>query len=176
MDLSQLPRLSFYSLFVFLLLYSICLNFGRYLILCRRRYFQFWTKETQPTFCHLTAHSTTSTHSTRLHYASWNILQEICRWGIGKRICKNIYSSSTFGIATGYGLVGWGIGVKIPAGEKGFSLPYRVQNDSGVHPASYPNGTAVTFPRLKWQEAWSWPLKSVYYRGSTPPCISYLGA
>jgi hypothetical protein len=36
----------------------------------------------------------------------------------------------------------------------------RVQNGSGVHPASYPMGTGVSFPWGKAAGAWSWPLPS----------------
>jgi hypothetical protein len=34
--------------------------------------------------------------------------------------------------------MGWTIGVLVPAGIGNFSFPYRVQNGSGTHPASYP--------------------------------------
>jgi hypothetical protein len=39
--------------------------------------------------------------------------------------------------------------VRIPAGAGNVSLHHRVQNGSGAHPASYPNGTRVSFPRDK---------------------------
>jgi hypothetical protein len=46
-----------------------------------------------------------------------------------------------------------------------FSLHYRVQNGSGVHPASYPIGTRGSFSGGKAAEAWSWPLTSIWCRG-----------
>jgi hypothetical protein len=51
---------------------------------------------------------------------------------------------SVFGIATGYGLDGRGIGVRVPVGV--FSLLHVVQTDSGAHPASYPMCTGSSFP------------------------------
>jgi len=42
-----------------------------------------------------------------------------------------------------------------------FSLHHRVQNGSGVHPASYPMGTRGSFPGCKAAESWSWPLTSI---------------
>jgi hypothetical protein len=52
---------------------------------------------------------------------------------------------SSVGIATGYGLDDWMIGVRFPAGAGNFSLHYRVQNGSGTHPASCPMGTGGSF-------------------------------
>jgi hypothetical protein len=53
---------------------------------------------------------------------------------------------SSVGIALGYGLDDRGSGVRLPAGAGNFTLHHRVQNGSGVHPASYPMGTRGTFP------------------------------
>jgi hypothetical protein len=39
--------------------------------------------------------------------------------------------------------------VRLPAGAGNFSLHHRVQNGSGVHPASYPMGTRDSFPGSK---------------------------
>jgi hypothetical protein len=49
------------------------------------------------------------------------------------------------GIALGYGLDYRGSRVRFPVGAGNFSL-HRVQNGSGVHPASYPMGTRGFFP------------------------------
>jgi hypothetical protein len=53
---------------------------------------------------------------------------------------------SSVGIALGYGLDDRGSRVRFPAGAGNFSLHYRVQTGSGVHPTSYPIGTGVSFP------------------------------
>jgi hypothetical protein len=50
-------------------------------------------------------------------------------------------------IALDYGLDDRGSRVRFPAGAGNFSLRYRVQNGSGIHPASYPMGTRGSFPR-----------------------------
>jgi len=42
---------------------------------------------------------------------------------------------------------------------------HRVQNGSGVHPASYPMGMRGSFPGDKEAGAWSWQLTSISYRG-----------
>jgi hypothetical protein len=39
--------------------------------------------------------------------------------------------------------------VRFPAGAGNYSLHHRVQNGSGVHPASYPMGTGGSFPGSK---------------------------
>jgi hypothetical protein len=44
---------------------------------------------------------------------------------------------SSVGIASGYGLYDWMIGVRFPAGAGNVSLRH-VQTGSGTHPASYP--------------------------------------
>jgi hypothetical protein len=49
-------------------------------------------------------------------------------------------------IALGYGLEDRGFGVRFPTGAGNFSLHHRVQNGSGVHPASYSVGTRGSFP------------------------------
>jgi hypothetical protein len=53
---------------------------------------------------------------------------------------------SSVGIALGYGLDDRGSRVRFPAGAGNFSLHYRIQSGSGVHPASYPMGTEGFFP------------------------------
>jgi hypothetical protein len=56
---------------------------------------------------------------------------------------------SSVGIALGYGLDDRGSRVRFEAGAGNFSLHHRIQNGSGSHPASYPMGTRVSFPRGK---------------------------
>jgi hypothetical protein len=53
---------------------------------------------------------------------------------------------SSVGLALGYELEDRVSRVRFPAGSGNFSLHYRVQNGSGVHPASYPMGTNGSFP------------------------------
>jgi hypothetical protein len=53
-------------------------------------------------------------------------------------------SDSSVGIALGYELNDRDSRVRFPAGAGNFSLHHRVQNCSGVHPASYPMGTRVS--------------------------------
>jgi hypothetical protein len=53
---------------------------------------------------------------------------------------------SSVGIALGYRLDDRGSRVRFPAGAGNFFLPYRVQNGSGAHPASFPMGTRGSFP------------------------------
>jgi hypothetical protein len=55
----------------------------------------------------------------------------------------------------GHGLDDRGSRVRFPAGAGDFSLPHRVRNGSGAHPASYPMGTRGSFPRGKAAGAWS---------------------
>jgi hypothetical protein len=52
---------------------------------------------------------------------------------------------SSVSIATGYGLDGWGVGVRVPVGED-FSLLHFFQTSSGAHPAFYPMGTGGSIP------------------------------
>jgi hypothetical protein len=56
--------------------------------------------------------------------------------------------NSAVGIATGYGLDGRGVGVRVPVGSIIFFF-HVVQTGSGTHPASYPMGTGVIFPGVK---------------------------
>jgi hypothetical protein len=53
---------------------------------------------------------------------------------------------SSVGIALGYGLDDRCPRARLPAGTGNFSLHHHVQNGSGAHPASYPIGTAGSFP------------------------------
>jgi hypothetical protein len=66
-------------------------------------------------------------------------------------VCLLDYEScdGSVGIALGYGLDDRGSRVRFPAGAGNFSLHYRVQNDSGAHPASYPMGSRGFFPGRK---------------------------
>jgi hypothetical protein len=61
-------------------------------------------------------------------------------------------------IALSYGLDDRDSRVRFPSGAENLSLKHRVQNCSGVHPASYPMGTRGSFLGSKAAGAWSWPL------------------
>jgi hypothetical protein len=52
-------------------------------------------------------------------------------------------------IELGYGLDDRGSRVRFPAGAGTFSLHHHAHNGSGVHPASYPMGTRVSFSEGK---------------------------
>jgi hypothetical protein len=56
---------------------------------------------------------------------------------------------SSVGIALGYGLDDWDSRVRFPAGSGNFSLHYRVQNGSGIHPVPYAMGTRGSFSGVK---------------------------
>jgi hypothetical protein len=64
----------------------------------------------------------------------------------GTKHTPKLLRDSSVGIATDYGLE---IVVRIPAGAENFSLHYRVQTGSEVHPASYPIGARGSFPGNK---------------------------
>jgi hypothetical protein len=55
---------------------------------------------------------------------------------------------SVVGIATGYGLDGRGVGVRVPVRSRIFLL-HVVQTDSEIHPTSYLLGTGGAFPGAK---------------------------
>jgi hypothetical protein len=57
--------------------------------------------------------------------------------------------SSSFGIATGYGLDDRAPGVRFPAGAGNFSLLHRVQTGSEAHRTSYRMGTGAVSPQIK---------------------------
>jgi hypothetical protein len=90
---------------------------------------------------------------------------------IGIRICfvklpwSGVSRDSSIGIALGYVLEDRSSRVRLPAVAGNFSLHRRVQNGSGIHPASYPMGTRSSFPGGKAARAWSWPLTSTSCRG-----------
>jgi hypothetical protein len=77
------------------------------------------------------------------------------------RVLRKIFGSkreeesrdSSVGIATGYRTDNRGSRVRFSAGAGNFSLHHRVQNGSGVHPASYPMGTRGSFRGGKAAEA-----------------------
>jgi hypothetical protein len=68
-------------------------------------------------------------------------------------------------------------GVELPFSESGQfgrysyglhssgSIPSSAQTGSGTYQASYPNGTAGSFPEGEAAEAWSWPFISIYCPG-----------
>jgi hypothetical protein len=66
--------------------------------------------------------------------------------------------ASIVGIATGYGLDDWGVGVRVPDGSRIFSSLNRPQRLWG--PPNLLMGTGGSFPRGKAAGAWSWPLTS----------------
>jgi hypothetical protein len=72
---------------------------------------------------------------------------------------KCMSRESAVGIATGYGLDGGGVGVRVPLGAR-FSPLHVAQTDCGAHPASYPIHTGGSFPGGKAAGALSWPLAS----------------
>jgi hypothetical protein len=59
---------------------------------------------------------------------------------------------SAIGIATGYGLDGRGVGVRVPVGAR-FSPLHVDHTGSGAHPASYPIGTWGSSPGGKAAQA-----------------------
>jgi hypothetical protein len=66
---------------------------------------------------------------------------------------------SVVGIATGYGLDSWGVGVRVPVGSRIFSSPRRPDWFWG--PAtSYSMSTGGSFLGGKAVGSWSWPLTS----------------
>jgi hypothetical protein len=89
----------------------------------------------------------------------------------------NLYRSwdSAVGVATGYGLDGRGVGVRVPVGGRIYLLQV-VQTGSGVHPTSYPINTGALSPGVKRQgrEADHSPptsaeVKKMWTYTSTPP-------
>jgi hypothetical protein len=62
-------------------------------------------------------------------------------------ILPNESRGSSVGIALGYGLGDRGSRVRFPARAGNFSLHHRVQNGSGVHPASYSGALSLGVKR-----------------------------
>jgi hypothetical protein len=84
---------------------------------------------------------------------------------------KNL--DGTVGIATGYGLEGRGVGVRVPA-EARFSFLHVVQTGSGAHSASYPVGTGSSLVKRRGSEPGHSPqinaaVKNTWKYTSTPP-------
>jgi hypothetical protein len=71
---------------------------------------------------------------------------------------------SIVGIATGYGLDGRGVGVRVLVKARFFSH-YIIQAGSGTHPTSYLMGTGGSFLGGKAAGALSWPYTSNLCRG-----------
>jgi hypothetical protein len=58
------------------------------------------------------------------------------------------YLDSIFGIVTRL-YTGWTVQCLNPSRSKRFGLLQNIQIGSGAHPASYPRGTRIYFPRIK---------------------------
>jgi hypothetical protein len=69
----------------------------------------------------------------------------------GRKFWRPLSRNSSVGIATGYGLEGWG---SVPGRGKIFSLLWGP-------PSSYRMGSAGCLPWYKAAGAWSWPLASI---------------
>jgi hypothetical protein len=103
--------------------------------------------------CHFSHHKS--------HMTWLGIELETSRWEAGDqppeprhgpsshRIFKPMSRDSAVGIATSYGLDGWGVGVRVPVGSRIFLL-HVAQTGSGAHPAFYLKGTGGFFPGVKW--------------------------
>jgi hypothetical protein len=74
-----------------------------------------------------------------------NIKMEVIKYGGNIGTISDKY----VGIVLGYRLDHQGSRVRFPAGAGNFSVHHCVQNSSGAHPASYPMGNKVSFPRSK---------------------------
>jgi hypothetical protein len=66
---------------------------------------------------------------------------------------------SAVGIATGYGLDDWEVGVRVPIGSRIFTSPFRPDRRWGPPNLLY-NVYRALFRGRKAAEAWSWPLTS----------------
>jgi hypothetical protein len=79
--------------------------------------------------------------------------------------CRMWFKShgSTVSMTTGYGVDGWGIGVRVLV-VLVFTF-HIVRTSSVSYPASYPVGTGGSFPGVKASGTQSWQLTSNYCRG-----------
>jgi hypothetical protein len=85
-----------------------------------------------------TDHSPTSSTEVKNMWSYTSTLQYVfMAWCLVKQ--------SSVGIVLGYGLDDRCSRIRFPAGAVNSSLHHRFQNDSGVHPASYPMGTRGSF-------------------------------
>jgi hypothetical protein len=96
----------------------------------------------------------------------WNFNGKFLR----KKLVKNIYllmygsRDSAVGIATGYGLDDWEIGVRVPVGSRIITSPCLPDRLWGPPNLLY-NRYWGLFPGGKAAGAWSWPLTSGWCRG-----------
>jgi hypothetical protein len=103
-------------------------------------------------------------NSTKI-WDNWGRDQMIRNWS--KHICPpfiNLSRDSAVGIATGYGLDSWGVGVPVPLGAKFLFSPRRPHR-VWAPPSLLSNGYRGSFPGGKAAGSWSWPLTSNYCRG-----------
>jgi hypothetical protein len=73
--------------------------------------------------------------------------------------------TATFGENSCRWTTGWMIGGSSPDRGQEFSPHHRVQTGSEAHPASYTMSTRGSVPGGKADEAWNWPLTSIWCRG-----------
>jgi hypothetical protein len=83
-----------------------------------------------------------------------------------------LFLDDAVGTETGYGLTDRGTGARVLAEARIFTS-LRRKNRFWIHSASYPMGTAGTFPGGKVAGAWSWPLTSNYCRGQEKVDLVY---
>jgi hypothetical protein len=69
---------------------------------------------------------------------------------------------SVVGIASGYGLDEWGIGIRVPVRSRIFSSPCRPDRSWG-RPSLLYNGYRGLLPRVKAVGAWSWPHRVTHW-------------
>jgi hypothetical protein len=101
------------------------------------------------------------------NYSSFVSVQAnpVNQWpNFGKELPVTRSRDSAVGMATGYGLDDWEVGVRVHVGSRIFSSP-RHPDRLWVPPSFLSSEYRVLFPRGKAAEAWSWPLTSNKCRG-----------
>jgi hypothetical protein len=94
-------------------------------------------------------------------------------WFVHSNVLYGYSRDSSVGIVLGYGMDDRGSRVRFPTEAGNFSLHHRLQNVSGVHPASYPIDTAGSFPGGKavGREADHSPLSSAEVKECVELCL-----